>query len=140
MTGKRATHEIGWRGLLFPLLLGVPMAIGIGALAATFNEGPTLVTTVAFTLATMPASVGIWMIVFRPPSTPEYHEDTVEHRWMSRATSGAFLDLVTGLGVLLTVISVFDLEIGSQLVLVVLLLAAGADVFTRYAVLRRREV
>lgn len=120
-------------------IVGIPSAIGIGALAATFNDGPFVVTLVVFALATLPATWGLGLILLSDIPPPEYGEDTIEHTWMTRAATGAFLDMVTALGVLVTVVIVLDLEISADLSLVAVLILAMVDVASRYWILRRRE-
>lgn len=66
-------------------------------------------------------------------------EDSVESRWMERATAGAFLDVVIAAGVALTLTSLLDLDVPGRLVLLGLLGGAGADTALRYRVLSRRE-
>lgn len=127
------------RSAVIFLLVGLPAAIGIGAIAATFNDGPFLVTLVVFALAALPATWGIGLAVFGDVSPPEFGEETIEHNWMHRAAFRAFFDLITGIGVLLAVLVIFDLEPGTQFLLVVVLLLAWLDVAVRYWLLRRRE-
>ena len=120
-------------------VVGIPSAVGIGALAATFNDGPFVPTLVVFALATLPATWGLGLIVLSDMPPPEYGEETIEHTWMTRAASGAFLDVVTALGVLVTVVIVLDLEISADLSLMGVLILAMVDVAGRYWILRRRE-
>jgi len=126
------------RVALIPLLAALPFAAGVGAIAATFNQGPFLLTMLVFGLAVLPAAYGIGTLVLIGPIEPEYHEETVEHRWMVRASSGAFLDVVIGVGVTLAVISVFAIDLEARTTLVFVLGAAMVDVAVRYAMLRRQ--
>ena len=126
------------RVTLIPLLAALPLAAGVGAIAATFNQGPFLLTMLVFALAILPAAYGIGSLVLIGHIEPEHHEETVEHRWMMRATSEAFLDMVMGLGVLLAVVSVFAIDLGGRTTLVFVLGAAILDVAVRYGVLRQR--
>jgi len=126
------------RVTLIPLLTALPLAAGIGAVAATSNEGPFLLSMLVFGLAILPAAYGIGTLVLIGPIEPDHHAETVEHHWMMQATSGALLDLVTGAGVLLAVISVFAIDLDGRTTLVFVLGAAMLDVAIRYVVLRRR--
>ncbi|HVR76968.1 MAG TPA: hypothetical protein VMS99_01110 [Acidimicrobiia bacterium] len=120
-------------------VVGIPSAVGIGALAATFNDGPFVPTLVVFALATLPATWGLGLVVLSDIPPPEYGAETIEHTWMTRAATGAFLDVVTALGVLVTVVIVLDLEISADLSLLAVLILAMVDVAGRYWILRRRE-
>lgn len=71
---------------------------------------------------------------------PDSHvEDSVESRWMERATAGAFVDVVIAAGVALTLTSLLDLDVPGRLVLLALLGGAGADTVLRFRVLSLRE-
>ena len=65
-------------------------------------------------------------------------EDDVEQVWMQRATSGAFLDVVTVLGLATAVVSVTRLgDVSPSLLLLLVLGGAMADAGVRYAVTAR---
>lgn len=121
------------------LLVGVPLAAGFGALAATFNDGPFLVTFIVFGLAALPATGGMGMVAFGDHPEPEYGEETIEHNWATRATSAAFLDTITALGVFVAVTFAFDIEIDARLTMLAVLVLALADAPIRFWLLRRRE-
>lgn len=127
------------RSLIAFLVVGVPLAVGFGALAAAFNDGPYLVTLIVFGLAALPAAGGLGVVAFGDHQEPEYGEETIEHNWAVRATSAAFLDTITALGLFVAVIFTFDIEIEARLTMFAVLVLAMADAPIRYLLLRRRE-
>ncbi|MEO5654165.1 MAG: hypothetical protein ABIN79_09300 [Marmoricola sp.] len=95
-------------------------------------------TFIVFAATTGPVAFGgAWALIPDPDAAdPVVHiEETVEHEWAQSATSGAFTDLITAMGLALVVQSVLDTaSIPHQVFLV---LGMG-DFAVRYAVLRRR--
>jgi len=98
-----------------------------------------LLTFVVFALTVGPVGVGgAWGLVpdASRPTAPEHSEDTIEQAWIQRASSGAFLDLVTAMGLSLAATSVLKV---SQVPVLVFLVLAMLDMSTRLFVLSRRE-
>lgn len=122
--------------------LGLAAAIGAGAGALRGTGGWWLNFGVfAFVAAAPCLSLG-WMM-FVAPSTvrPDTHaEDSIETRWGEQATSGAFLDLITGAGILLTAVAVLDIEISGFAVLFGMLVLGQLDVGARYLMAKRQGV
>lgn len=118
---------------------GVSLAVATGAGASYAREGSWgLATVTVFALLTFPCWVGLLRVLLAGPdeAPPEHHEDSVEARWVERATSAAFLDVVIALGLATAATSVAGIAPVSG---VVFLTLAMVDVSVRYAVLQRRE-
>ncbi|MEZ0491485.1 hypothetical protein AB2L28_04470 [Kineococcus sp. TBRC 1896] len=131
------------RTTAFPLalLLGLVAAASLGAMAAWAGEPP--LRSVRFAVfagaAAFPCVSLGWVLVRSRqlgPADPRA-EDSVEKVWFERACAGAFLDLATGCGLFLTLLSVTDTEVGGTGVLCAVLLAGLADAAVRFCVQRR---
>ena len=119
-------------------LVGTAAGLGIG-LAASWGRtgGWDLATVVVFGLATgIPVLMFAWEWL-RPDDEPvEHPEDSVEHAWLQRAQSGAFLDVLIFAGLATAVSALLDRSPpGADLVLLVAMASAVARLF----VLKRRE-
>jgi hypothetical protein len=66
-------------------------------------------------------------------------DENVETRWFEKAASGALFDLLMGVGLLLGAMSLFGLEIPSDVVLMGMWAFAIVDGALRFALIRRRE-
>ena len=115
------------------------LAAAVGLVAATVRDdgAPWLLFT-AFAGATLiPAVGGLALLTGAVRADRTEHDDeTIEHEWFVRATSGAFTDLLLVLGVVVFVTSVLD---GPDLPLVLVIVLAMVDVMVRYTALSRRE-
>ncbi len=117
----------------------VTIATAVGLVAATVrDDGAAWLLFTAFAVATLvPALAGLGLLTGAiATDRTEHDEDTVEHEWYVRATSGAFTDLLLVLGIVVFVSSVLD---GPELPLVLVIILAMADVMVRYTWLSRRE-
>ena len=117
----------------------IAISAAVGLVAATVRDdgAPWLLFT-AFAIATLvPAVGGLGLLTGAMKADKTQHdEETVEHEWFVRATSGAFTDLLVVLGVVVFVTSVLD---GPDLPLALVIVLAMADVAVRYTALSRRE-
>lgn len=122
------------------IAIGTALTVAVGVLAALASGQNRWLTFIVFAATTSPVSFGgAWALVPHPGRVdPVTHsEDTVEHEWAQLAASGAFLDLITAMGLALTVQSVLDTAALPHQVFLVL---GMADFMVRYGVLRRRAV
>lgn len=89
----------------------VAVAATVGLVAALVrDDGPSWLLFTAFSVATLiPAVGGLGLLTGAIASDQTEHDDeTIEHEWFVRATSGAFTDLLLVLGVVVFVTSVLD--------------------------------
>ena len=114
------------------------LALGIGAGAAWVRtDAPDSVTFAVFAAVSFPFLLAFGALFLdRTEASPEQHEDSIESQWATRASSGAFYDTVSAMGLTLFATSVLDTDDIPLLVFVVLALA---DFSVRLAILRRRE-
>jgi len=117
--------------------LAIAAAVGLAAVSVR-DDGPPWLLFTAFAVATLvPAFAGLAMLTHAVPDERSEHDDeTVEHAWFVRATSGAFTDLLLVLGVVVFVTSVLD---GPELPVALVIVLAMVDVMVRYTLLSRRE-
>lgn len=132
MTGRR----IG------AVAIAVALAAAIGAGAAAFaDDGEKLLAAVVFAACVAPVGYALgWALLVAPVEVPAtaHVEDDVEQVWMQRATSGAFLDVITVLGLATAAVSVTRLgDVSPSLLLLLVLVGAMADAAVRYAVTAR---
>ena len=123
--------------------LGVVLAAAIGLAAAAQRGERFWLVTVVFAVCAFGPAYGVgWLLRVAPvsgPEEPRNAEDTVESRWLERASAAAFGDLVVLMGVVATVVAVTEVDPEASLLLGALLLAVFLDVAARVWVLRRRE-
>ncbi|WP_186627719.1 hypothetical protein [Rhodococcus sp. BP22] len=119
------------------VVVGSALAVIVGVVAASLR-GET-VAGIVFFAAIAPISVGaLWVLLpGGAPEAPEHPEDTVEHEWMLRASSGAFLDVLIAMGLAVSVASVLDVE---QVPLVLFVVLSMADFAIRFWTVQRRAV
>ncbi len=118
---------------------GLGLTVLVAAVAASTRASDPLLTFVVFAVSVGPVLVGgAWVLVPDPgrPAALEHDEDTVERSWVHRASSGAFPDLLTALGLSLAVTTVLR---APEPPLVVFVVLAMVDFLIRYAVMARRE-
>ncbi|MGF1666253.1 MAG: hypothetical protein ACFCVC_08280 [Acidimicrobiia bacterium] len=114
--------------------VGLLGASVVGAVASLFRDEGRLLAGLVFGVMTLGPMVGLATIFFARTEAGPRHE-TVEKRWMLEATSGAWGDLVMGLGVFLAVVSIAGLDFGLEPIIV--LVAAMASAALRYWLLAR---
>ncbi|MEN3122340.1 hypothetical protein [Janibacter sp. LM] len=122
--------------------LALLVAAVAGAVAGWVRADEFWPVAVVFAACTLGPAIALGWLVFVSGHTvqPDPHvEDSVEARWVERACSGAFVDLVLAAGVALTLTSVLDMDLPGGLVLLAVVVAAGVDATRRYAVISRRE-
>ena len=113
----------------------VALAVGAGA-AAVRTDAPDGLTFAVFAAMTFPFVLALGAVLLDRSEHPEQHEDSVERQWTTRASSGAFFDTVTAMGLTVFATAVLDTRGAPLWIFVVLALA---DFTVRLAVLRRRE-
>lgn len=119
------------------VVLGLVLAAAVGVVAAYVREDGWQVALV-FAAAAAPALIGaLWTLVPGQSATlPDNPEDSVEFHWLQRASSGAFFDLVTALGVVTAASAVLETDL---VPLVVFLVLAMADMAVRYLIIARAQ-
>lgn len=128
----------------YTALAGLAVAALLGTGAAAFREtGGWWLNFAVFTLAAAAPCLSLAWTIFAAPGVAASHthpEDDTEGRWVEQATSGAFLDLITGAAVLLTATSVLELEISGVAVLFGTIVLGALDVCVRRVLTGRRTV
>lgn len=123
------------------IAFGVVVAGSLGVLAAVVRAGNFWLATGVFAICLLGPAIGFGMLAFLGVDGPDedHPEQSIERRWLDKATSGAFVDVLVASGVALTIVSVFDLAVdGSDTLLAVVVLAMFSP-FVRYVVISRRE-
>lgn len=123
-------------------LLAIGLAAGAGLVAGWVRDDQFWLVAGVFAACTLGPAIALGWFVFVSSHTvrPDPRaEDGVEARWVERASAGSFIDLVVAAGAGLTVSSLLDLDLSGRLVLLGVVVGAGADAAVRYAVLSRRE-
>lgn len=134
MSVTTQTPMAPWLKAAVPALV-VALAVGAGA-AAVRTDASDGVTFAVFAALTFPFALALGALLLDRTEHPEQHEDSIERQWTTRASSGAFFDLVTALGLTLFATSVLDTGGAPLWIFVVLGLA---DFTVRHSVIRRRE-
>lgn len=124
------------RSWLLAVLAGVALAALTGAVAAWAQGGSDSLRFVTFGVMSLPCWIGLAGLLRAPEPRPQHDEASIETQWMTRATSGAFLDLLLVLGIATTLTAVLDTQPVPTVAFCVL---AMADSAARYALLLRRE-
>lgn len=122
--------------------LALVVAALAGALAGWARGDEFWLVAAVFAACAVGPAVGIGWLLFVSDHTvePDAHADeSVESRWLERAMVGTFTDLIIATGVALALTSTLDLDVPGRVVLLAVLLGAGADTFARYLVISRRE-
>ena len=124
------------------VVTGLVIAAAIGLLAGSFWPEQFWLRAVVFAACTFGPAYAVGRLAFVHPRTadagPARMEETVEHDWFQRSTSGSFLDVLTVAGLGACVLAIAHVELAASTVLVALILFAFADVAVRWALLRRR--
>lgn len=134
MPTNTQTSLAPWLKAAVPALV-VALAVGAGA-AYVRTDAYDGLTFAVFAAVTFPFALGFGALLLDRTEHPEQHEDSIESQWTTRASSGAFFDTVTAMGLTVFATSVLDTP-GAPLWIFVLL--ALGDFMVRLAVLRRRE-
>ena len=95
-----------------------------------------------FTACFLAPAVGLAWLIVGPGRRAEVDpraDENIETRWFEKAASGALFDLLAAVGLLLGAMSLLDLEIPTDMVLLGMWAFAIADGALRYALIRRRE-
>lgn len=137
MTDRRAP----WWSYLLTVLVGGGLAVVVGLIARAVRVDEGWGSAIVFAAMTAgPLLALAWLVLVSRHTVPEdpHAEDSVERAWMTRATSGALLDVVVLAGVALAAISILDTDIAARTVMAVVLVTAMGDTAVRYLVLRAR--
>jgi hypothetical protein len=126
------------------LIVGVGGTLTVITAALAAHNGADderLLTFVVFALSTAPVLIGgAWILIPNPnpnaPRPPEHVEESIEHSWITRATSGAFADLIAAMGLAVSAQHVLG---APDVPLELFLVLAFADAGLRHVVLSRRE-
>ncbi|HLS26351.1 MAG TPA: hypothetical protein VK063_10805 [Beutenbergiaceae bacterium] len=127
---------------LLMVAVGLALAAGLGTIASVLREQQPALTFAVFSMTLLPACLGVsWLIFVAGHTTapPEHAEEGVETNWLQRATSGAFFDVITLLGLGLVAVAITGIELSVLPALAAVLFTAMADASVRYLVLSRRE-
>lgn len=126
-----------WPTWLLVVGVGIALAALTGTVAAYAQtggmDGLRLVT---FAVMSLPCWIGLVSLLRSTGERPAHDEESVETQWITRATSGAFLDLLLVLGVATTATAVLGTDAVPTVAFVVV---AMADAAARYAILMRQE-
>jgi len=127
---------------LAALVTGLVIAGGIGLLAGSFWPEQFWLRAVVFAAGSFGPAYGVgWLAFVFPPTAdapPVRVEESIEHDWWQRSTSGSFFDILTVAGLGSCVLALTRVEMAASTVLVALIVFAFADVGVRFTVLRRR--
>ena len=125
------------------VLTGLLIATAIGLLAGLFADDRFWLHVAVFAACTFGPAYGLGWLVFLPraadPEPVARPEESVEHDWWQRSSTGSFTDLVVVAGLVATAIAVTGLHVDATLLLSGLIALALADVTVRFTVLSRRE-
>jgi hypothetical protein len=130
------------RDLVLVWVVGLLAAGSLGLAAALTRPEDFWLVLVVFTACFLAPCVGLaWLVVGagRKVQIDARAEENVETRWFEKAASGALFDLLMVVGLLLGAMSVFGLELSSEVVLMGVWALAVADAALRYGLIRRRE-
>ena len=122
--------------------VGLLAATGLGLVVAFPRSQDFWLVFLVFTACFLGPCIGLaWLTVGagRKVAIDARADENVETRWIEKAASGALLDLLMAMGLLLGAMGLFGLEVRSDVVLMGLWAFAAVDAALRYALLRRRE-
>lgn len=137
--------KAGRRGLALwapALAIGVLTAGVVGGLTFTFSPSPTPgMLAVVTAVTTLPVAVALgWAILVARSSITgavERPEESVESRWLERASVGALMDGFAMIGLSAGAIAITQVQVSAHLVLMALWVLLSADLGLRYLILRR---
>lgn len=135
---SRAPRHLGRK--VAAITFGLAGAIAVGFISSLVRpEDQRLLVILVFAACTLPVLAALaWVILVPTYGRPSHPEDTVEHRWYSDATAGAFGDILLTAGLALTALSLTSIEVAGTTVLLALLIGMMIDVIVRYQVLKAR--
>jgi hypothetical protein len=114
----------------------------VGGLTYVFSpsQTPALLALVT-AVTTLPVGVALgWAILVAPSSITgavERPEESVESRWLERASVGALMDGFAMIGLSAVAIAITEVEVAADVVLMALWVLLSVDLGVRYLVLRR---
>ena len=133
MTATR-TSPARWAATV---LGGAALAAATGALAAWAQTGGwDLLRFAVYAVVSAPCWIGLVLVALSTEQGPEHVADSVETQWLQTAATGAFVDLLTVLGLATAATAVLDVEPVPTVLFVVL---GMVDVGLRLELQRRRE-
>lgn len=137
-TATRSTRTAAWAKAI---TVGVVLAAALGAVAALVRGGDYWLVAGIFALCLLGPPTGFGWLGFLGLDGPEeeHSEESIERRWLERATSGAFLDVLLTTSLALGIVSIFDLTVEGMDVLLAVVALSMLDSVIRYLVLSRRE-
>ena len=108
MTTSPSTSPVRWAATI---LGGAALAAATGALAAWAQTGGwDLLRFTVFAVVSAPCWIGLVLVALSTDEGPEHAEDSVETQWLRTAATGAFIDLLTVLGLATAATAVLDVE------------------------------
>jgi hypothetical protein len=130
------------RDLLVVWLGGLVLAAALGLAAAFLRDEQFWLVFGVFTACFLSPCVGLaWLVVGpgRGVSVDPYADENIETRWIEKAASGAFFDLIPAVGITLAAMSLVGLELPGDVALLGVIVFALVDGGLRYLLLSRRE-
>lgn len=106
------------------------------------GEGSVLLWVITSIVFIPVVSGTIWFILVDRTSltdAPDDPESSIEGKWYTRATAGAFWDLLAAIGIGAGAYAIFDIPLSTESAFMILFGLALADVFLRYQVIKMRE-
>ena len=137
-----AHRERARRELALVWSTGTLVAACLGLAVALFRGDSSWLVFGVFTACFLAPSIGLAWLIVGPGRRAEVDpraDENIETRWFEKAASGALFDLLMAVGLLLGAMSLFGLEIATDVVLMGMWAFAIADGALRYALIRRRE-
>lgn len=124
------------------LAIGVLTAGVVGGLTFTFSPSQTpglLAVVTAAGVLPMGVALGWAILVDRSSITGavERPEESVESRWLERASVGALMDGFATIGLSAGAIAITQVQVAAHVVLMALWVLLSVDLGVRYLVLRR---
>lgn len=132
----------------YPLIVVIAIVVGlaIGVSAAVFNTDPDpypAITGVSMGTVTFLGARGIaWVLLVgnrRPEARLARKEDSVERRWMRRAYSGAFVDLLIVMVAVTLILVITRWDVQAFVVVSMLIGMASVDWVIRMLIIRGRQ-
>ena len=123
------------------VLIGLTSAALIGVLAWLFSPDSSAISGIVFAAFALPVGLLLgWIIAVAPMTHPRSQnaEESVEEGWLTEAQAGASRDTLIVAGIGLAAVSITEVEIPTQLVLLVIVLLIFASTAIRYSGARVR--
>ncbi|PZP23561.1 MAG: hypothetical protein DI613_17625 [Kocuria rhizophila] len=141
-TTTRTTGKAPLSAYVLSVLTALVLASIVGAIASMFYDENRLLGFVIFAACTAGTFFALGWVLFVSKYTvesDEHAEDNIERRWYDKATSGAFHDIITTVGIALFVLAITRLEVSGMVVLTLILVLAVVSFAVRFWVARRRD-